>query len=417
MTHVASVLSVRALRFVRIDPRLLAFGLLLNLGSAFGQTFFISLFSGEIRAAFAISNGEFGAIYSAATLASAALLSWSGRWIDRIDLRRWTAIVIVLSAFACVAMALTQDLWMLVLGIFLLRHMGQGLMTHTAITSQGRYYENARGRAVATAGLGEPLAEAIFPLVVVLTIAAIGWRQSWTAFAVGLVLVLLPVCLWLLRGHDRRHQRYLHGAADGTSVNGGSSHWTRKAVLRDPRFYFLLPVILAPAFISTGLFFHQIFLVEAKGWALESWAATYVAFAAASVVAGLAFGVLADRVGAPATLPWLLPPLALACLLLTISNDPLVAWGYMILAGVSMGAGNIFFGAFWPHVYGTAHLGSIRSLAFALTVLASALSPALMGAALDLGVSIETITLVCAAYCAVASVAAPLAMRLYSRSL
>ena len=289
MTHVASVLSVRALRFVRIDPRLLAFGLLLNLGSAFGQTFFISLFSGEIRAAFAISNGEFGAIYSAATLASAALLSWSGRWIDRIDLRRWTAIVIVLSAFACVAMALTQDLWMLVLGIFLLRHMGQGLMTHTAITSQGRYYENARGRAVATAGLGEPLAEAIFPLVVVLTIAAIGWRQGWTAFAVGLVLVLLPVCLWLLRGHDRRHQRYLHGAADGTSVNGGSSHWTRKAVLRDPRFYFLLPVILAPAFISTGLFFHQIFLVEAKGWALESWAATYVAFAAASVVAGLAF--------------------------------------------------------------------------------------------------------------------------------
>ena len=175
---------------------------------------------------------------------------------------------------------------------------------------------------------------------------------------------------------------------------------------------FWLPHSSAPA--SS---FHQIFLVEAKGWALESWAATYVAFAAASVVAGLAFGVLADRVGAPATLPWLLPPLALACLLLTISNDPLVAWGYMILAGVSMGAGNIFFGAFWPHVYGTAHLGSIRSLAFALTVLASALSPALMGAALDLGVSIETITLVCAAYCAVASVAAPLAMRLYSRSL
>ena len=225
--------------------------------------------------------------------------------------------------------------------------------------------------------------------------------------------MLLPVCLWLLRGHHRRHERYLRGAAGEAASNGGPSHWTRKEVLRDPRFYLLLPVILAPSFISTGIFFHQVFLVEAKGWALESWAAAFVVFAAANVISGLAFGTLADRLGAPATLPWLLPPLALACLLLTISNDPLAAWGFMILAGVSMGAGNIFFGAFWPHVYGTAHLGSIRSLAFALVVFASALSPALMGAALDRGVSIETITFVCAAYLAVASVAAVLLMRLY----
>ena len=108
----ASVFSFRALHFVRADPRLLAYGLLLTFSSAFGQTFFISLFSGEIRAAFAISNGEFGAIYSAGTLASAALLSWSGHWIDRIDLRRWTVMVIILSTVACVAMALAQDLWM-----------------------------------------------------------------------------------------------------------------------------------------------------------------------------------------------------------------------------------------------------------------------------------------------------------------
>lgn len=413
-----SVLPLRALHFMRADPRLLAYGLLMTFCSGFGQTYFISLFSGEIRETFAISNGEFGAIYSAGTLASAALLSWSGHWIDRIDLRRWTAIVIVLSAVACLAMASAQAIWMLVVGIFFLRHMGQGLMYHTAITSQGRYYEIARGRAVATAGLGETLAEASFPLIVVAAVAAIGWRQSWIVFGAGLALVVLPGCLWLLRGHGLRHGRYLDGAGGEAATNGGESgsmpvHWTRKAVLRDPRFYSLLPVVLAPAFIGTGIAFHQVFLVESKGWILGDWAATYLGFASASVVSGLALGALADRIGARFTLPPLLPPLALACLVLAVSNDPLAGWGYMLLAGVSTGAANTFFGVFLPEFYGTRHLGSIRALAFALTVFSSAVSPVAMGAALDRGTSIETIVLGCAVYCIFASVLAIFVMRLY----
>ncbi len=413
-----SVLPLRALHFMRADPRLLAYGLLMTFYSSFGQTYFISLFSGEIRETFAISNGEFGAIYSAGTLASAALLSWSGHWIDRIDLRRWTAIVIVLSAVACLAMASAQAIWMLVVGIFFLRHMGQGLMYHTAITSQGRYYEIARGRAVATAGLGETLAEASFPLIVVAAVAAIGWRQSWIVFGAGLALVVLPGCLWLLRGHGLRHGRYLDGAGGEAATNGGESgsmpvHWTRKAVLRDPRFYSLLPVVLAPAFIGTGIAFHQVFLVESKGWILGDWAATYLGFASASVVSGLALGALADRIGARFTLPPLLPPLALACLVLAVSNDPLAGWGYMLLAGVSTGAANTFFGVFLPEFYGTRHLGSIRALAFALTVFSSAVSPVAMGAALDRGTSIETIVLGCAVYCIFASVLAIFVMRLY----
>ena len=87
----------------------------------------------------------------------------------------------------------------------------------------------------------------------------------------------------------------------------------------------------------------------------------------------------------------------------------------MALAGVSTGAANTFLGVYLPEAYGTRHLGSIRALAYALTVLSSALSPAVMGAALDRGTSIETIALACALYCAFASVIAVLAMRLYRR--
>ena len=80
-------------RFVRQNRRFLAFGLLVALFSSFGQTYFIGLFSAELRAAFALSHGEFGLIYSLASLAAGLCLIWLGRFVDRLDLRLWMALL------------------------------------------------------------------------------------------------------------------------------------------------------------------------------------------------------------------------------------------------------------------------------------------------------------------------------------
>ena len=42
--------------------------------------------------------------------------------------------------------------------------------------------------------------------------------------------------------------------------------WTRKEVLRDLKFYTLLPALLAPAFIITGIVINQSFILDSKGW-------------------------------------------------------------------------------------------------------------------------------------------------------
>jgi hypothetical protein len=49
-------------------------------------------------------------------------------------------------------------------------------------------------------------------------------------------------------------------------------------------------------------------------------------------------------------------------------------------------------------MYGVTHLGAIRSLATAISVLASALGPVTLGTLLDHGISIETGCLLFAAY-------------------
>ena len=60
--------------FLRDNALFLSSGALLTLISCFGQTFFISIFAGEIRAEFGLSHGEWGAAYSTGTLASAIVM-------------------------------------------------------------------------------------------------------------------------------------------------------------------------------------------------------------------------------------------------------------------------------------------------------------------------------------------------------
>lgn len=73
-------------RFLRQAGPALGFGCLMALASSVGQTYFISLFAGEMRIEMNLSHTEFGGLYSLATLASAGVLVWLGKFADKFDL-------------------------------------------------------------------------------------------------------------------------------------------------------------------------------------------------------------------------------------------------------------------------------------------------------------------------------------------
>ena len=393
------------LTFVRQNPRFLAYGLALTWFSTVGQTYFVALFSGDIRAEFGLSHGGFGAVYSAATLASALCLVWLGRQIDRLDLRLYSALICGGLTAACLAMAFVPaSVIALGVAIFVLRLSGQGLMTHTAYTSMTRYFDANRGKAASIATLGHSLGEGTFlPLAPVL-IVAIGWRESWLVVGVGLAIILIPGILWLLKGHRERHARFLEqrmaALGDGQIAE---RIWSRRDVLRDLRFYLLLPNGLATSFIMTGLLFHQVHLVESKGWSMAWFASGYIGFSLATVAGSLLFGPLIDRFSATRMLPIYQVPLAAGLLMLALSNNPYMALLFLITCGFTSGARMAVTGAIWAEIYGVAHLGAIKALWTALMVFASAASPVLLGWLIDAGVTMEAISLACFIYVIAAS--------------
>lgn len=381
----------------RSEFRWLSSGFLLMLYSGFGQTYFIAIFAGQLKAELAISNGEFGSLYTIGTLASAGMLALAGKLADAISIRWLGAGVIAGLAVTCLAMARVQTPLMLAFVLFGLRFFGQGMSTHTAMTAMGRWFNRKRGRAISIAGLGLPASEALLPPLAVATIAFLGWRETWMLASIMLLLIAAPAFALLLK-HERHPTLGPTSSADVDPVDV-RHQWTRVEVLRHPLFYALMPGMLAPPFVVTAVFFNQVTLVEIKDWQLGWFAATFPLLAGAHVLAALATGWLVDRFGARRLLSAFLVPLGLATLALAFARSPYVLIFVMMLIGAALGCVSATTGALWPELYGTNHLGAIRSMTTAAVVLSTALAPGLVGVLLDNGLPFETQLLAMALYC------------------
>lgn len=370
--------------FIRAHWPFLLFGFFMMGVSNFGQTFFIALYSHEIRTAFELSNAGFGALYSAATLASAVVMVYSGRFIDDWRLRRFTLFVLVGLMLGCVAMGLATHIVVLFLALFMLRHFGQGLGAHTAMTSAGRAFDKNRGQAVSLVQLGYAGFEGFFPILAVLIVGLVGWQQSWLLYAGVLLLIAVPLQM-VLAGFEPRH---LVAAQDDAPGSG------RREMLRDRRFWLVLPLYLAPPFLLTGMFFHQVQLADARGWDLAVLAAAFSLYAFLKVAVSLGIGVLIDRYSASRIMPLSALPLFLAFFLLMVPDNLFGAatpFVYMGLIGINLGTAGPISGGLWPELFGTRHLGAIRSLTSPIVITSTAAAPVLFGIALDAGFSFSTL--------------------------
>jgi sugar phosphate permease len=381
------------LSFFRENVSWLAGGFLLFLFSAFGQTYFISLSAGDIRAEYGLSNGAFGSLYMAATLLSALTLTQLGQTVDRLSARTVILLIMPMLALACAVMAVSRHPVLLFGALFLLRLFGQGMMTHAAFTIMARWFAAERGRAVSIATLGMNAGEAVFPLLFVALVGLMDWRDIWWLAAGILLFAALPLVTCLI-AVERKPE--VTGAASHVSK---ARDWTRTEVLRDPIFYLVLLAMVPPAFIGNTIFFHQIYLVELRGWSREAFASSFTLYAATTIVFTLVSGQLVDRYSALRFLPFYLLPLGLGCILLSSINEPWIAFVFMALYGLTNGFSLSLFGTLWPEIYGLKHLGSIRAVIVAILVFASAMGPGLTGVLIDRGLSYPSQIMALGVYC------------------
>ncbi len=397
-------------RFARATPRFIGFGFFLAILSSAGQTYFVAVFGPQIQADFGLDPGSWGRIYMFGTLASALVINWSGMLIDRYDLRLFTVISLLGLSIACIVMGSVASPLLLVFAIFLLRQFGQGLTSHTGITSMARYHDRDRGKAIALAAIGFSCGEAVLPVIGIYLGQSLGWRQSFYLVAL-LVLVSIVLALWLLKGHGERHAAHIAALDRNSASDDAKPDYTRRQVLSERRFFLMLPAIIAPSMIGTALFFFPAEIAAAKGWSSLWLTANYWLYSLVSVTTTIYSGVLIDRFSARRVVPLFLVPMALALVIVNFADHRSLVWPYMLFLGISIGIYFTGLSALWAELYGARNLGAIKSLTNAIMVFASALGPAIMGTLLTWDFSFRTICLLAAGFCVFATLLLVQALR------
>ncbi|MCH2076654.1 MAG: MFS transporter [Rhodobacteraceae bacterium] len=372
------------IRFVRENAAFLAAGFLLTFSSSWGQTYFISLFAGQIMEEVGLTDAEWGLTYMMATTGSAVVMIFAGVLTDRFRARTLLMVVLPGLALACVGMAVNSSIAGLIVVIFALRFFGQGMASQLAIVSMARWFVASRGKALSIATMGFSVSNAVLPFIFVSLLAVITWRQSWILAAV-LCLAAVPVLVRLLR-----LERTPQSVASENEVAGMEGrHWSRMDMLRHPLFWMAIPMLLAPPAWGTALFFQQVHFVEVKGWTLAGYTALFPIYISALIAMTFISGELIDRLGSAMMMrAW---PIPWALGFVVLAAAPTLGWALvgLIFCAIGQGIQSNAPTSFFSEYYGTRHLGAIKAVATAIMVLGSALGPGITGTLITAGVGIE----------------------------
>ena len=379
-----------------LNKKVLLFGFIFTFFSSFGQSFFLGLFNPSIRNELDISHGQFGTIYAFATICSSIVLVWFGKKIDEYKLLNYSIVVIGILFFSSIFFSLINNIYLLVIAIFLMRFSGQGLMSHTSSTTISRYFNKRRGRALSGIWFGLSSAEFIMPILIVFLLTLYSWRTIWHFISFIIIIVLPLVVFYTIKNItiDSREGTKIKKNINITDIKS----WRRSEVIKDFKFYIIALNMLALPWIATGVFIYQSFIAESKLWNVYVIPKSFMIYSIISILTLIFSGFLVDKFTSRRLIPFVNLPLFVGLIILYLFNNSIYAYIFFGLMGVSNGLANVLGSSLWAEIYGVRFLGAIRALTTALMVFSTAFGTALFGFLIDSGYSIESIAMISALY-------------------
>ena len=374
---------------LNLNKKVIIFGFIFTFFSSFGQSFFLGLFNPSIRSDLNITHGQFGTIYASATICSSLILVWVGKKIDEYKLLNYSFFVIILLFISTLFFSFINNIFILGVGIFLMRFSGQGLMSHTSSTAISRYFDRSRGKSLSISLLGLSTAEFLLPILIIFSLTIISWRVVWQSMSILVILFLPLVIMSTIKkvNFDSREEN------PEKKFKKRIKSWKRNEVLKDYRFYIISLNMLAMPWIFTGIAVYQSFIADSKFWDIYTIPKAFMVYSIVSIITLTLCGPIVDKFTSSKLISFMNIPLLISMAVLFSMDNTYSAYLFLGLVGMSNGLSNVLGTSTWAEIYGVKYIGSIKALTTAFMVFSTAFGTAVFGILIDKGLSIEGISM------------------------
>lgn len=289
-----------------------------------------------LEADFGWSRGSLSVAAAISLLLLGAVGPLVGRLADRWGPRRVVLIGLLLLGAGTLGFAGVGTLWQVYLTAGLLMALGSGglgLATGSAVAA--RWFETRRGLAIGLAAGGMSAGQlVVIPLATALMLWY-GWRTSLLWMGAGLLVLIAPIAVWLIRNDpaDRGVRAYGASVAPAGAGHGPDPVGTRRVSVveaaRVPQFWLLMATFFVCGYTSNGMVLTHFMPHALEHSFTEFQASTALGIMGAMNVLGtVGAGLICDRIGrrGPLATYYFLRGVSLVFLLYVWSLPSLHVW-------------------------------------------------------------------------------------------
>jgi len=330
-----------------------------------------------------LDRATFSAVIALSLFLYGIFMPLAGMALDRFSVRVVTSVGTVVLVISLVLTALVHSFWQFAVVYGLLVPLGlAGTGPVIASGVVARWFSKRRGTALSVLGSASMTGMSLLVPAMTWLILTTGWRVTYVIIAGAVLVLVLPLCLWVVRDSPES----VGLTADGHASVAGASAASAERVTASSAIQTLAFWQLAGSFFTCGfsmslLSAHGIPMLTDHGYTpmFASWALGVLG--GSSIGFTVMLGALSDRFGRRPVLAAIYAGrVFIFAGFFLIRDNPLAILAVAVLGGITMAGTGSMTSALTADLYGRFSVSSVFGLIFLVHQTGSALGSWLAGA-------------------------------------
>jgi len=363
-----------------------------------GQTAGVGPFTEPLMANLDLSRLQLSLAYLLGTVGGGLLLPRIGGYFDRFGARPMGLLSQIAFSLALFYMAACDSIYrflkpgdapqpwlgllLVSIGFFLIRFIGQGVITLIARALIGKWFNRRRGFASAVSGSIASMAFASAPLLLYELVNQVGWRQAWLVCGLYMLCVMALICWLFYRDNPEECGLQMDGVEPPPEPTGPGDpeftihkEFTGEEAIRTFAFWAFSAAFCLNGIYATAFTFHAVDIARESGLEPARFFRLFLIMTIFNIPSGFFIGWLTGRTRLKYSLSLMAAAMGVSAIgLLGLPTS----WGsaaFVIGGGISWACFGTLMAVAYPRFFGRRNLGKISGYAMLALVMASAVSP------------------------------------------